>query len=594
MDVFTWAKSLKITAKIGLLISTVAVGLSVVVWVALGLVYQQMQQDRVSAITWIVETVHGVAEQLEQQVQAGELTQEDGIERMRQMAAGMLYDDNEYIFAFSYDGTNVFFGNNAQLVGQNFNQMQDANGYYLVREMAKVAQTQGEGVVSYMLARGEDTEPTPKFSYVKSFRPWGLFFGTGVFMDEFEADYAAFRDKMLFWAVLVGVIASGLAVLIGLAVSRPLNRVTAATRSLSAGALDTSVPDVERGDEIGQLAQAVQVFKEMAIESERLRSEAQEHLEQGNRMHEEQLRLQADAEKTREDMVAQEQAAAERRRSEVLELADSFESEIGGIVQLMQSVVAEVADASTQLADNTQTSRTECEMAVGSAEEASSNAQTVAAAAEQLTASIREISHQLSSSRQSSAEAVEMINSTDTAVSSLADQAEQISRITNLITDIAEQTNLLALNATIEAARAGESGRGFAVVASEVKALATQTGKAATEIGEQIISVQEKTEATVERIRGVKDLVHSNDTVTSSIAAAVEEQGAATQEIVRNIQEAASGTEDVSRRITTVRQLAGEAADNAQAAGEVSGRLLDACASLDKAAGEFVGVMRTR
>ncbi len=593
MNIFHWASNLKINGKIWLLVSTVAAGLAVVVLVTQNLAYSHMHRDRITSLRWIVETAHGVAGELEKRVKAGEFTQEQAVKELEKVMTGMRYGNNEYLFAFTYDSVAVINIGSPQLVGQSFDQVEDASGDFIIREMSRIAREEGEGTVSYHWVRSGTEDNILKTSYVKAFRPWGIYLGTGVYMDDLEAEFAAFRRETLLWVALVLLAAGGMAVAIGRTISGPVTRLSKATSSLASGDLDTDVPECGRGDEIGQLANAVQVFKELAIESEKMRSEAQKHLEDSNRMNEEQLRLQQEADETRKELMEKEKDAAEQRRREVYDLANSFEQEIGGIVQLLQGVVEEVGATSTDLTTNTQTSRTECEMAAGSAEEASSNAQTVASAAEELIASIGEISHQLSSSREASAEAVELINTTDVAVSSLADQAEQISRITNLITDIAEQTNLLALNATIEAARAGESGRGFAVVASEVKALATQTGKAATEIGDQIVSVQEQTEATVERIRNVKDMVHSNDSVTSSIAVAVEEQGTATQEIVRNIQEAASGTADVSLRIATVRKLAGEAADNAQVAGEVSSRLRDACASLDKAAGNFVGVMRT-
>ena len=197
-------------------------------------------------------------------------------------------------------------------------------------------------------------------------------------------------------------------------------------------------------------------------------------------------------------------------------------------------------------------------MVAAASEEASTNVQSVASATEELSSSITEISRQVQESARMASEAVGQARTTTDRVSELSKAATRIGDVVELINTIAGQTNLLALNATIEAARAGEAGRGFAVVASEVKALAEQTAKATGEIGQQISGIQAATQESVGAIKEISDTIEKLSEISSTIAAAVEEQGAATQEISRNVQQAAQGTQQVSSNITDVQRGASE------------------------------------
>jgi methyl-accepting chemotaxis protein len=203
--------------------------------------------------------------------------------------------------------------------------------------------------------------------------------------------------------------------------------------------------------------------------------------------------------------------------------------------------------------------------------------QTVAAAAEQLTASISEISRQVAQSAQRSGQAVADAQRTDVIVRALAEAAEKIGHVVGLISNIAGQTNLLALNATIEAARAGDAGKGFAVVASEVKSLANQTAKATEEIGAQIGQIQAATQEAVLAIQGITGTIEEVSAIAVSIAAAVEEQGAATGEIARNVQQTAKSARDVTTNIAGVNRAATET-------GLAAGQVLDAAGDLSRQA----------
>jgi methyl-accepting chemotaxis protein len=243
------------------------------------------------------------------------------------------------------------------------------------------------------------------------------------------------------------------------------------------------------------------------------------------------------------------------------------------VVGIVASAASEMeASAQSMSATAEETNRQSTAVAAAS-EQAATNVQTVASAAEELSASIREIQQQMTNSARIAQQAVEQVDRTDTTVTGLVQAADKIGEVVNLISDIASQTNLLALNATIEAARAGEAGKGFAVVASEVKNLANQTAKATEEIGQQIAAMQTATGESVQAIRGIGETIKQISEVTTTVASAVEEQGAATQEISRNVQQAAAGTQEVSSNITGVSQAATQT-------GTAAGQVLNAAREL--------------
>ena len=351
---------------------------------------------------------------------------------------------------------------------------------------------------------------------------------------------------------LIAAIAIGIALLAGLIftmvrnICAPLNVMTDAMSTLASGKLDVAIPALGRQDEIGNMASAMQIFKENAVRAEQLAAEQ---------------RREQEAKVNRAEMMERRTAAFDRSVATALKTVTAATSE-------MQ------ASAAALSATAEQTSRQAGAVSQAS-EEASNSVQTVAAATEELSGSIAEISRQVGQSADIASKAVSEAERTNDKVRSLADAAQKIGEVVKLISDIASQTNLLALNATIEAARAGEAGKGFAVVASEVKNLATQTGRATEEISAQIAAIQSATSSSVEAIQGITTIIAEINHVAASIASAIEEQGAATREIARNVQQAAVGTQDVSTNITGVTQAAGDT-------GHAAGQMLSATSELAK------------
>jgi methyl-accepting chemotaxis protein len=336
-----------------------------------------------------------------------------------------------------------------------------------------------------------------------------------------------------YWIIGMLAVAAGLSSLAGLmiviTVARPIVRTTDIMGRLAKHDLSVEIEGVDRKDEVGQMARAVQVFKDSMIEGDRLAAEQKA-----------------------------EQARKEQRQTAVEGFIKTFDQSVSGAMDMLASASTELqSTAQSMSATSEETSRQATAVAAAS-EQASTNVQTVATAAEELSASIAEISRQVSDSARIASQAVTDATETNGKVKALADAAQKIGDVVKLINDIAGQTNLLALNATIEAARAGEAGKGFAVVASEVKSLATQTAKATEEIANQVKSIQSATSDSAAAIEGITGTIARINEIATTIASAVEEQGAATKEIARNVQQAAAGTAEVSNNITGVTQAAGE------------------------------------
>ena len=366
--------------------------------------------------------------------------------------------------------------------------------------------------------------------------------------DQSTADAASTYESALLLVVAILVVAVAVGAIASYLVVRDIAAaiasIIAPMQALGNGDLDAEVPHRGANTEIGAMANALQIFKEALI-----------------------AKRDADAAAARE---AEEKIARGQR---VDAATRQFEIAIGEIVETVSSASTEL-EASAGTLTSTASRTQELTTAVAAAsEEASTNVQSVASATEEMSSSITEISRQVQESARIASEAVDQARKTNDSVGELSQAAARIGDVVELINTIAGQTNLLALNATIEAARAGEAGRGFAVVAAEVKALAEQTAKATGEIGQHISGIQSATTLSVDAIREIGHTIGRMSEIASTIASAIEEQGAATQEISRNVQQAAGGTQQVSANIADVERGASET-------GSASAQVLSAASSL--------------
>jgi methyl-accepting chemotaxis protein len=341
------------------------------------------------------------------------------------------------------------------------------------------------------------------------------------------------QQQLTLTVVLLIVAFAGIVVsfLVGRGISRPVVAMSKAMRELAAGNFGVQLPGLDRRDEVGQMAQAVEEFKVQAV-------------------------AKAESETAEREAKNRELAAA--RRAELHNLAEGFETTVGNIVENVGSASSELENSAVILTKSSAATQQLSTVVAAASEETSANVQSVASATEEMASSINEIGRQVADSNRIANEAVDQAQKTDARIAELSLAASRIGDVTQLITTIAEQTNLLALNATIEAARAGDAGRGFAVVAQEVKALAAQTAKATSEISTQIAGIQAATHDSVVAIKEISGTIGRVSEIAAAIAAAIEQQGAATQEIARNVQQAAIGSTQVATSIADVNRGAGD------------------------------------
>ena len=372
----------------------------------------------------------------------------------------------------------------------------------------------------------------------------------------------AIVEAAFIWNAIIVVVGSSVAILLALYISsagitKPLAAIEGVMQRLAGGDTSQEIPGIKREDEIGDMARAVEVFKQNRIMNDKMLGEQERAREQ-----------------------------REARTKKIEQMTKEFDHSVSDTLGTVAGAATELQATSSSMSAIAEQSSRQANAVAAAAEEASSNVQTVAAATEELSSSSAEIGRQVSQASKVAGQAVNQARHTREIVQGLAIAAQKIGEIVSLINDIASQTNLLALNATIEAARAGDAGKGFAVVANEVKNLANQTSRATDEIGSQISSVQSATKEAVDAIQTITGTIDSISEISSAIAAAVEEQGMATQEIARNVEQASAGTSEVSQNIAGVTQ-------SSQETGQASRDVLNAAGELSRQAEGLKGVVQS-
>lgn len=331
-------------------------------------------------------------------------------------------------------------------------------------------------------------------------------------------------------------------------IARNLASITGAMLGLAEGDKETTIVSIDRQDEIGAMARALQVFKDAMIRNDRLATERD-----------------------------REQVAKQERTSHIEQTTTRFDRAVRAMLGSVSTASTQLSETAEGMSGNASETSRQVNAAAAALGQTTANVQTVAATAEELSASIGEIARQVSQSSKIAQNAVSEAEATNDTVQGLSDAASRIGEVVSLINDIAGQTNLLALNATIEAARAGEAGKGFAVVAQEVKNLANQTAKATEEISAQIGAVQEETQGAVVAIERIRNIILEINDISTTISSAVEQQGVSTREIAQNVNQAAAGTQDVNANIENVNRAAAET-------GSAAGHVLDAAQNMSRQA----------
>ncbi len=543
--------NLRISLRLAILAIVAFITVAIVAGVALVDVRQTLIEDRKAQLRSVVQLAIGIIQHHYETIEPGILSEAEARVNAREALRDLRYGSGDYIFVHQFDGITEVLGPKPEMEGKSMMEVKDPEGIYLVRDLIEEAKA-GGGYVSYMWPKEGSEEPQPKLSYAQGFEPWQWSIGSGIYIDDVDAVFWTRVLHFIQAAAVPLIVLIAATVILSRSIVRPVNRLTSNMTRLAAGDVDTEIAFQSQRDELGEMARAVQVFKDNAIEKRRLEAE-QDALKQ--------------------------QAEADRRQM-LTDLANRFETDVESLIHALTGSASQMEATSQAMSATADETTRQATTVAAASEQASTNVQTVAAAAEELAASIREIARQVGDSNTATQGAGRDAQTAQSAVQGLATAAEKIGEVVELINTIAEQTNLLALNATIEAARAGEAGKGFAVVASEVKNLANQTAKATEEIGQQISGVRSAIDGTVGAIQAIVGTIEKVSEIAATVAAAVEEQDAATQEIARNIEQASAGTREVSATITGVTQAADET-------GTAAGQVLETARELSQHAGEM-------
>jgi methyl-accepting chemotaxis protein len=553
---------LKLRTKLALLLGLSALALVVSIGVAASVMRTRMVDDRVAKLTAIVQSVRGLATALEAKVAARHMTRAEAEAQLREDIHAMRFDSGAgYAVAESDDGIVMMHGTNPSLEGKP-SPVDPSTGKSFAVLALEALRNGDDGVISYMFHKPGQTQPLGKLSAVARFAPWRLHFVAGAYIDDLDADFRAAVLRLGGIGGLVLLVTLAVAWLINRDISGSLGRLKAAMERLATGDLTTAIPGTARRDEIGGMASAVLVFKEhMQKEQEHAAAREQER----------------------------ERAAAEKSAA-LVGMADRIETETATALQVIAERTAAMAGTAEAMRASAARTGEAAHSAQAASTQALGNAQTVASAAEQLSASIREIGGQMAQSTEVVRRAVAAGAETRATIEALNERVGQIGAVADMIGEIAARTNLLALNATIEAARAGDAGKGFAVVASEVKTLATQTARSTQEIAQHIAEVRSATGASVAAVGRIEQSIDAVNAIAGSIAAAVEQQGAATAEIARSVSETASAANVMTSRTNEVSAEAGQTGSQAAAVHEHAVRLDGAIEDLRRA---VIRVVRT-
>jgi methyl-accepting chemotaxis protein len=552
---------LKIATRINLILLLAAIGIFASTAIVLWGLRSQMMEDRQAQLMAVTDSTLSAARAAMNA--AGGPQSEAGRKAFFTVLQAVRFGEDKntnYFYAYNYDGVNLSHID-PKKIGQNLINLTDANGVKLIQELIKTAKSPaGAGFVSFLFEKGPGGPITPKLGYAQAVPEIGGLIGTGVYIDDVNA--AFFRRLLIAAGFLIATLTAVGAgsYVIGRSISKPLSELASGIERIARGELDG--PHVANADaaELGAISHAVEELRQKAVE----RNALQERVNAANeREHGRQKDFEARVQK--------------------------FQKAVSAVVAALGEEVQELRGSAHALSEAAETVILEAASAANVSVSAADNSNAVAAATEELSCSIKEISEQAHRTNAVVEAAGSEASRTNADVTKLASAADEIGSIVAVIRGIADQTNLLALNATIEAARAGAAGRGFAVVAAEVKELSAQTAQATDAIADKIHAIQSSTAAAVSAIHSVSGKVGEVQAFAGTIAAAVEEQTAAAQEIANNVALAAEASGKAANSSTEVSQVAGRTKEQATSVSNVSSRLSDVAAQLSAAVTEFVG-----
>lgn len=530
--------NIRISRKFLIIVAVLTVGIFLMSFLNARAQYDTLLKEKMLKTRHLTEVVNTAIGQTYELYTKGEITEDEAKADAMKIVSALRYEGKEYFWISNTQGQAVMHPILPDLVGKDL-ATTNPKVYELFSGMARRLETEGgKSSYNYMWPKpGQDkTVLYEKTSYIILFKPWGWVIGTGIYIDDLKAQYTDTLYKNVAFSVGILVVMFLLGYIVLRNFTVPLAEITNGMQKLSTGDLKIEVRHTKRRDEIGQIARAFDIFKQNAIDKIALEEEQQA------------AKLRAEEEKKRAMQF----------------LSQEFEESVGKMISGILSAFGNLQASAAKMQESALLSMQKSNEAASFSGIASSNVHAVAAAAEEMNVSNREISLQTQKSNTTSNEAMMEARNSTTIIQDLSKGTQQVGEILVLIQNIAEQTNLLALNATIEAARAGEAGKGFAVVASEVKSLALETSNATEGISGQIESMRSLMSKAVAAIENISHVIAQINEGTVIVSTAMEEQSAASNEIARGAQEAASGTSAVSENLASLKSISeetGEAID---------------------------------
>jgi methyl-accepting chemotaxis protein len=550
---------LRIGGRLYALVGLFAVGCALLAAALIWLDGERAMQARRNALKQVTSVAIGVLDAHYELAQSGVLSDAEARKRAFNVVSHMRYGNGDYVFVQDRNGVSLVNPVVPGSIGKSRLDLKDSTGKYYARELQAQVAAHGEGFATYWFAKRGAADEVQKTTFVRLHKPWDLMVGTGVYIDDIDAETRVAILQAAAATLALVALLGGLVFVIARGIVRPLGRLRAVMLDLADNRDTGATLDTARQDEIGEMARTIAVFRDNAKSRARLEAKAG----------------------------AEESARAEKH-ARVDRLIAAFRDSIGAVVATVGTSMKKLEGTAQSLSGIAAEASTHAMTASDASEDAASNVQGIAAATDELGSSVDEINRQVSQANDMVIKASAMATTTNTQVAALSTAAQKIGDVIDLIRAIAEQTNLLALNATIEAARAGEAGRGFAVVAAEVKSLATQTARATGDIGVQVAGIQTSTKDAVEAIGKIALVMEEINRFTSSIATTVEEQTAATREISRNAELAANGTGTVAQTVATVTTAIGDASRAAKDVLAATGELAEAARSLRESVDGFL------